>query len=124
MKRVALPIIFALVLALSAAGPAAANMNVGIVTAECSNGETVQVKVNFHAGEKSGENAAGPIVGGGSFKTTEIRLFSQGTEIAKVTSNYPKEATVTCTGTVFEPIHEVTLEFIVSGVLRPNKSSA
>jgi len=121
MKRVALPIIFALVLALSAAGPAAANRNVGIVEAECSNGETIHVKVNFHAGEKSGENAASPIVGGGSFKATEIRLFSQGTEFAKITSNYPKEATVTCTGTVFEPAQQATFEFIVKGVLRPQK---
>jgi len=124
MKRVALPIVSALVLALGAAGPAAANKNVGIVEPECSNGETIQVKVNFHAGEKSSENAASPIIGGGSFKTTELRLFSEGTEILKVTSNYPKEATVTCTGTVFEPLQEATFEFIVSGVPRPERSTA
>jgi len=122
MKRVVLPIIFALVLALSAGGSASANKNVGIVEAECSNGETLQVKVNFHAGEKSGQNAASPIVGGGSFKTTELRLFSGATEILNVTSNYPKEATVTCTGTVVEG--EETLEFIVSGVPRGHKSPA
>jgi hypothetical protein len=124
MKRVAVSIVFALALALSAVAPAAANKNVGIVEAECSNGKTYQVKVNFHAGEKSGENAASPIVGGGSFKTTELRLFSEGTEILKVTSNYPREATVTCTGTVFEPVQEATFEFIVSGVPRPQKSTA
>jgi hypothetical protein len=124
MKRIALPISFALVLALGVAGPAAANKNTGVVEAECSNGETYEVKVNFHAGEKSGENAASPIIGGGSFKTTELRLFSEGTEILKVTSNYPKEATVTCTGTVFEPQQEATFDFIVSGVPRPEKSSA
>jgi hypothetical protein len=123
MKRAALSIALALVLALSAAAPAAANKNVGIVEAECSNGETYQVKVNFHAGEKSEENAASPIVGGGSFKTTEIRLFSNGTEFLKVTSKYPKEATVTCTGTVFEPVQEATFEFIVSGVPRPQTSA-
>jgi hypothetical protein len=123
MKRVALPIIFVLLLALSAAGPAAANKNVQIVEAECSNGETLQVKVNLHAGERSGENAASPIVSGGSFKTTELRLFFEETEILNVVSNYPKEPTVTCTGTVFEPVDAATFEFIVTGVLRPGRSS-
>jgi hypothetical protein len=124
MKRVALSITFAIVLALGVAGPAAANKNTAIVETECSNGETLQVKVNFHAGEKSEENAASPIVGGGSFKTTELRLFSGATEILKVTSNYPREATVTCTGEVFEPVAEATFDFIVRGVPRPQRSSA
>jgi hypothetical protein len=124
MKRVVLPMIFALVLVLSAAGSASANKNVGTVEAECSNGETLHVKVNFHAGEKSGENAASPIIGGGSFKTTEIRLFSHGTEFLKITSNYPKQSTVICTGTVFEPVAEETFEFIVSGVPRGHEASA
>jgi hypothetical protein len=123
MKRISLSIIFALALALTAAAPAAANKNRGVVEAQCSNGETYEVKVNFHAGEKSGEDAASPIVGGGSFKTTELRLFSEGTEILNVTSNYPQEATVTCTGTVFEPVQEATFDFIVSGIPRPQKTA-
>jgi hypothetical protein len=123
MKRLALALIVAVGLVASTAGPAVANKNAGVVEAECSNGETYQVKVNFLAGEKSGENSGAPIVGGGSFKTTEIRLFFEGTEVVHVTSNYPKDATVTCTGTVFEPREELTLDFIVSGVPRPEKSA-
>jgi len=114
MKRFLLAAAMATTLALSMAGPAAANKNVTIVPAECSNGEVVEARVNFHAGERSGENAATPIVGGGSFKTTEFRLFKEGTEVLSVTSNYPKEATVTCTGEL--TLEGETFEFSVSGV--------
>src|ERR1700746_2068472 len=96
------------------AGSAPANKNVTIIPAKCSNGETVEARANLHAGERSGENAATPLVGGGSFKTTEFRLFKEGTEVLSTTSNYPKEATVTCTGEI--TIEGETFEFIVSGV--------
>jgi len=120
MKKRLLATTFAAVaLTLGLAGSAAANKNTTVVTGECSNGESIPFRVNFKAGELSGENAATPIVGGGSFKTTEIRLFFEGIEVLSVTSNFPQEATVTCTGTVFEPKREITLTFIVSGVARP-----
>src|SRR5207244_6736387 len=61
--------------ALGLAGPAAANKNSAVVIGECSNGESIAFRVNFNAGEHSGENAATAIVGGGSFKTTELHLF-------------------------------------------------
>jgi hypothetical protein len=122
MKKRLLAMTFAAAaVSLGLAGPAAANKNIGVVTGECSNGESLQFRVNFKAGELSGENAASPIVGGGSFKTTEIHLFLEGTEIISVTSNFPQEATVTCTGTVFEPTRELTLTFIASGIARPGR---
>jgi len=118
-KRLLVITLAAAALGLGVAGPAAANKNVALVEGECSNGESKLFRVNLHAGERSGENAATPIVGGGSFKATELHLFLEGAEIASVTSNFPHEGTVTCTGTIFEPEHEVTLTFVVSGVLRP-----
>jgi len=120
-KRLLAATLAAFAVTLCLAGSAAANKNTGVVTAECSNGESVEVRVNFRAGERSGENAASPIVSGGSFKTTEIHLFFEGTEVASVMSNFPHEPTVTCTGTVFEPREQVTLTFIVSGVIRPGR---
>jgi len=114
---------FVAALALSAAGSAAANKNSGVVEAQCDNGESISVLVNFTAGERSGENAATPIVGGGSFKTTELRLFVHETaqEIFSITTNFPQEPTVTCEGTVFEPKAQETFDFVVSGVIRPGK---
>jgi hypothetical protein len=103
-------------LALPMTGTAAANPNVTIIPAKCSNGETAEARVNLHAGENSGENAASPLVGGGSFKTVEIRDFIGGVEVGSVKSNFPHEATVTCTGEL--TIEGVAIEFKVSGVLR------
>jgi hypothetical protein len=114
MKRLLLAAAMAAALALTMTASAAANKNVTIVPAECSNGEIVEARVNFHAGERSGENAATPIVGGGSFKTTEFRLFKEGTEVFSIKSNYPKEATITCTGEI--TLEGETFEFSVSGV--------
>ena len=114
MKRLLLAAAMATVLALSMTGSAAANKNVTIIPAKCSNGETVEARANLHAGERSGENAATPLVGGGSFKTTEFRLFKEGTEVFSVKSNYPKEATITCTGEI--TLEGETFEFSVSGV--------
>jgi hypothetical protein len=120
-KRLLATMFAAFAVTLGLAGSAAANKNTAVVTAECSNGESLLVRVNFKAGERSGENAATPIVGGGSFKTTEIHLFFEGTEVISVTSNFPHEPTVTCTGTVFEPKEQVTLTFIVSGIPRQGR---
>ena len=114
MKRLLLAAAMTTVLALSMTGSAAANKNVTIIPAECSNGETVEARANLHAGERSGENAATPLVGGGSFKTTEFRLFKEGTQVFSVKSNYPKEATITCTGEI--TLEGETFEFSVSGV--------
>ena len=114
MKRLLLVVATAAVFALSMAGSAAANKNVAIVPAKCSNGETLEARVNFHAGENSGENAATPLVGGGSVKTTEFRLFKEGTEVFSIRSNYPKEATLTCAGEL--TLEGETFEFSVSGV--------
>jgi len=107
--------------ALCMAGPAAANKNTAVVIGECSNGESIPFRVNFNAGEHSRENAATPIVGGGSFKTTELHLFVEGVEVAFVKSNFPKESSLTCTGTGVEPRTETTFSFIVSGIARPGK---
>ena len=115
MKRLLLVVALAAVPALTMTASAAANKNVTIIPAECSNGETVEARANLHAGERSGENAATPIVGGGSFKTTEFRLFKEGTEVVSIITNYPKEATVTCTGEL--TLEGETFEFSVSGVL-------
>jgi hypothetical protein len=120
-KRLLVTTCSAAALALSLAGPAAANKNTTEVIGECSNGETIPFRVNLKAGELSGENAASPIIGGGSFKATELHLFFEGTEVLSVTSNFPHEATLTCTGTIFEPKQGVTLSFIVSGVPRPGR---
>jgi hypothetical protein len=120
-KRLLITTFAAAALALGLAGPAAANKNTVVVVGECSNGESKSFRVNLHAGERSGENAAAPIVGGGSFKTTELHLFFEGTEILSVTSNFPQKATLTCEGTIFEPKEEVTLTFIVSGIARPDR---
>jgi len=104
-------------LVLLTAGPAAANKNRGAISAECSNGQAVTVLVNF----KANGNSAAPIVGGGSFKTSELHLFLAGTseEVFSETTNFPKQPTVTCTGTFFDQEVEAMLDFIVSGVLRP-----
>ena len=81
-KRLLVITLAAAALGLGVAGPAAANKNVALVEGECSNGESKLFRVNLHAGERSGENAATPIVGGGSFKATELHLFLEGAEIA------------------------------------------
>src|SRR5437899_2997003 len=114
MKRLFLAAAMAAVLTLSTTGSAAANKNITLIPAKCSNGETVVARANLHAGERSGENAATPLVGGGSFKTTEFRLFRAGTEVFSITSNYPREATITCTGEI--TLEGETFEFSVSGV--------
>jgi hypothetical protein len=114
MKRLLVASATVAALALTIAGPAAANRNTTIVPAECSNGETVEARVNLRAGERSRENAASPLVGGGAFKATEFRLFKEGAEVASITTNYPKEATLTCTGEL--TIEGEAFEFIVSGV--------
>jgi hypothetical protein len=114
MKRFLLAAAMTAAMVFALTGSAAANKNVTIIPATCSNGETVEARANLHAGERSGENAATPIVGGGSFKTTEFRLFKEGTEVLSITSNYPKEATVTCTGEL--TFEGETFEFSVSGV--------
>jgi Ni/Co efflux regulator RcnB len=114
MKRLLLISATAAAVALPMAGSADANKNTTVIPAECSNGETVEARVNLHAGERSGENAATPLVGGGSIKTTEFRLFKEGTEVFSIRSNYPREATVTCTGEL--TLEGETFEFSVSGV--------
>jgi hypothetical protein len=118
-KRLLVAGVFMAALALSAAGPAAANKNRQEISAECSNGQPATVLVNV----KANGNSAVPVVGGGSFKTTELRVFLQGTsvEVFSETTNFPKQPTVTCTGTFFSPEVEATVDFIVSGVLRPGK---
>lgn len=79
--------------------------------------------MNTGASERSGANAANPIVGGGgSVKTSEIRLLIADTENRDFTSNDPKEPTVTRTGTV--STEETLIEFIVSGVVHPEKRTA
>ena len=113
MKRLFLAVATATALALMT-GTAAANKNVTIVTAACSNGETIEARVNLHAGERSGENAATPLVGGGSLKTTELQLFKEGVEVFSINSNYPKEATIRCTGEI--ALEGETFEFVVRGV--------
>jgi hypothetical protein len=118
-KRLLATTFSAAALALGLAAPAMANKNTAVAVGECSNGETIPFRVNFRAGEHSGENAATPIVEGGSFKTTELHLFFEGTEIVSVTSNFPHEATLTCEGTIVEPKEGVTLTFVVSGIARP-----
>jgi len=122
MKRLLLTSATAGAVALTITGSAGANKNTTIIPADCSNGETVEARVNLHAGERSGENAATPLVGGGSIKTAEFRLSKEGTEVFSIRSNYPREATVTCTGEL--TLEGETFEFMVSGVIHHGSREA
>jgi hypothetical protein len=108
----------ALVLMLAVAGSAEANKNRQAISATCGS-QSAAVFVNFRASEQ----AAAPVAGGGSFKTTSLTLFLHGTnqEVFSVTTNYPGQPTVTCTGTFLDPDSGQLLDFTVSGVLRPGK---
>src|SRR6266581_61410 len=92
--------ILALALALTAAGSAAANKNRGAISATCD-GQSVTVLINF----RSNDNAAKPVAGGGSFKTIEGHFFLHGTnhEVFSITTNFPKQPSVTCTGSAIDP---------------------
>jgi hypothetical protein len=118
MRKRLLPAIFAVMLALGTAAPASANKNRAPIEATCE-GQPVTVMVNFQANG----NAAAHVVGGGSFKTTELHLFlhETGEEVFSETTNFPKPATVTCTGTFFSTELEALLDFTVSGVVRPSR---
>jgi hypothetical protein len=116
MKRWYLAAIVALGLTLAASGSAAANKNQGPISATCD-GKPVTVRVNF----RSNNNAAAPVVGGGSFKVIEGHFFLHGTnqEVFSFTTNFPKEPSVTCNGSFTDPMSGELLDFTVTGVLRP-----
>jgi hypothetical protein len=119
MKKRLLVGIFGVLLALNAAGSAAANQNRVSIPGTCNEGQPVTFLVNF----KANGNSAAPIAGGGSLKTTELHLFLQGTsqEVFSETTNFPRQPTVRCTGTFFDPEVEATLDFTVTGMPRPGK---
>jgi hypothetical protein len=99
MQKRFLVAIAASMLALVSAGPAGANPNKAEIEATCS-GQPVTLLVNFKA---NGQSTVA-VAGGGSFTTTELRVFRHETseELFSETSRFPREATVTCTGTFFD----------------------
>jgi len=95
---------------------AAANKNKQVISATCD-GQPVTVFVNT----QSTQNAALRVQGGGSFKITEAHFFLAGTteEAFSFATNFPKEPTVTCTGSFVDPDTGTPLDFVVQGVPRP-----
>ena len=116
MQRCSLAGILALALMLTIPASAAANKNQALVPATCD-GQSVTVRVN----QRSSENAAGPVVGGGSLKVIEGHFFIAGTseEVFSFTTNFPKPPNVTCTGSFTDPESGQLLDFTITGVLRP-----
>ena len=116
MQRWSLAGILALALMLAIPASASANKNQLLVPATCD-GTSVTVRVNL----QSNENAAAPVVGGGSFKAIEGHFFFAGTteEAFSFTTNFPKPPNVTCTGSFTDPESGQLLDFTITGVLRP-----
>ena len=118
MKRLFLAGLLALAISMALAGTAAANKNKQTISASCNGGQPVTVFLN----NRSNQNAAAP-EGGGSFKVTEGHFFLAGTstEVFSFTTNFPRQPTLTCTGSFLDPESGTPLDFVVQGVLRPGK---
>jgi opacity protein-like surface antigen len=113
-KRFLTAILAVSLLTLASASAAVANPNKAPIEANCE-GQPVTVLVNFKANGQSSVAVAG----GGSFTTTELRIFlhESGEELFSETTHFPLQPTVTCTGTFFFPEVGALVDFTVSGVL-------